>query len=104
MRGSRIIRRCVGLAFIVTAISWLLVIPGLNMGESPYGWCVIMPLSFSIFLPGHALWSLLRPPFSDGSGLVGSVVCTFIANSAIGFLFGMLLHIVRQRMKDEPKT
>jgi hypothetical protein len=102
--GSRIIRRCGGLAFIVTSVSWLLVIPGLVACESQYGWCVVMPLSFSVFLPGHALWGILRPAFPGGLGLAGLAVCPFVANSAIGFLLGTLLHKVRQRMKGEPKT
>ncbi len=93
--------RCVLLAFAVTAVSWLLVLPVWGRGESAYAWLVVVPLHLSIFLPGRMLWRLLESgiPFGWRAYDEGVLVCTLLVNTLLGLLLGVFLDGIIKRTR-----
>jgi hypothetical protein len=98
--GARIVRRCVVFMFSLTAVSWLLAFLNWGRGETAYAWLVVVPLHFSVFLPGRMLWYSLAPRAPSGPSDPGVILCTFIVNSLIGLLLGLFLYGIRQWIKD----
>jgi hypothetical protein len=94
--GARSAWGCAALAFTITGVAWLLTLPVYGKGECPYTYYVVGPLSMSVFLPGWVSWKIVGSRVLPQLGFAGLILCTFLVNSAIGCLFGILLHQIER--------